>query len=68
MRWVIWKNHNVWGDCLVQYLSDEFQNVYMQALDSTMCEETVFWDLNYSLEYQEMGTDQIMYKVSQVSP
>ena len=33
-----------------------------------MCEETVFWDLNYSLDYHEMGTDQIKYKVSQVSP
>ena len=40
----------------------------LQALDSTMCEETVFWDLNYSLEYQDMGTDQIKYKVSQVIP
>ena len=32
-----------------------------------MCEETVFWDMNYSLEYKEIGTDQIMMKVSQLS-
>merc|ERR1712106_1095627 len=38
-----------------------------EALDSTMCEETVFWDLNYSLEYEDIGTDQIKYKVSQLS-
>jgi len=38
-----------------------------EALDSTMCEETVFWDMNYSLEYKEIGTDQIMMKVSQLS-
>lgn len=38
-----------------------------EALDSTMCEETVFWDLNYSLDYHEMGTDQIKYKVSQLT-
>ena len=52
----------------VQSLSDDYQNDVMQALDSTMCEETVFWDLNYSMEYQDMETDQIKYKVSQVSP
>jgi len=38
-----------------------------EALNSTMCEETVFWDLNYSLEYHDMGTDQIKYKVSQLA-
>jgi hypothetical protein len=38
-----------------------------EALDTTMCEETVFWDMNYSLEYQDMGTDQIKYKVSQLA-
>lgn len=38
-----------------------------EALDATMCEETVFWDLNYSLDYHEMGTDQIKYKVSQLA-
>ncbi len=27
-----------------------------------MCEETVFWDLNYCLHYTAIGTDQIKKK------
>jgi len=38
-----------------------------EALDTTMCEETVFWDMNYSLEYNEIGTDQIKNKVAQLA-
>ena len=38
----------------------------MQALDSTMCEETVYWDLNYSLRYQSAGTQHIKAKVAEL--
>jgi hypothetical protein len=34
----------------------------IQALETTMCEETIFWDLNYCLTYTAMGTDQIKKK------
>ena len=38
-----------------------------QALDSTMCEETVFWDQNYALQYKHLGTDQIQAKVAELA-
>ncbi|XP_023321575.1 uncharacterized protein LOC111696254 [Eurytemora carolleeae] len=28
-----------------------------EVLESTLCDETVFWDLNYSLVYADLGTD-----------
>ena len=31
-----------------------------------MCEDTVFWDLNYAMQYKEMGTAEIMIKVLKV--
>ena len=31
-----------------------------------MCEETVYWDLNYSLLYQEAGTQHIKAKVTEL--
>jgi len=37
-----------------------------EALDSTMCEETVFWDLNYSIVYSEIGTDDLRSKVTRL--
>ena len=36
------------------------------ALDTTMCEETVYWDLNYSLRYQAAGTQPVRDKVAQL--
>jgi len=38
-----------------------------EALDSTMCDETVYWDLNYSLQYQHYGTEHIKAKVSELT-
>lgn len=34
-----------------------------ETLDDTMCEETVFWDLNYSMVYEDIGTENIRKKV-----
>ena len=31
-----------------------------------MCEETVYWDLNYSLLYQPIGTEHIKAKVTEL--
>ena len=31
-----------------------------------MCEDTVFWDLNYAMEYKELGTGEVMTKVLKV--
>ena len=31
-----------------------------------MCEETVFWDLNYAMQYRALGTGDIMGKVLKV--
>ena len=31
-----------------------------------MCEETVFWDLNYAMQYRALGTGDIMVKVLKV--
>ena len=28
-----------------------------------MCEDTVFWDLNYAMTFKELGTSAIMHKV-----
>jgi len=35
-----------------------------QALDLTLCDETVYWDLNYSLEYSAIGTEFLRNKVT----
>lgn len=37
-----------------------------EALEATMCEETIFWDLNYCLTYAAFGTDQIKKKVCEL--
>ena len=37
-----------------------------EALDSTMCEETIYWDLNYSGRYQAKGTQHIREKVAEL--
>ena len=34
-----------------------------QTLHRTMCEDTVFWDLNYAIKYKSLGTDEIRNKV-----
>ena len=38
-----------------------------QALDATMCDESVYFDLNYSLQYSAFGTDHIKGKVSELT-
>lgn len=38
-----------------------------QTIHNTMCEETVFWDLNYSIKYRALGTEDIRTKVLKVS-
>jgi len=62
-RNLLWR---LWHIAKVLQMNHLFE-LCSEALNSTMCEETVFWDLNYSLEYQDMGTDQIKYKVSQLA-
>ena len=31
-----------------------------------MCEDTVFWDLNYAIKYKALGTDDVRTKVLKV--
>jgi hypothetical protein len=40
---------------------------FMQTIDETMCEDTVFWDLNYSIQYKSLGVGDTMSKVLKVS-
>ncbi len=35
-------------------------------MHKTMCEETVFWDMNYSIKYKALGTEEIRTKVLKV--
>ena len=37
-----------------------------RTIHDTMCEETVFWDLNYAMQYRALGTGDIMVKVLKV--
>ena len=37
--------------------------LHSQTLYKTMCEDTVFWDLNYAMTFKELGTSAIMHKV-----
>ena len=39
---------------------------YFQTLHGTMCEDTVFWDLNYAIKYKTLGTEEIRSKVLKV--
>jgi len=34
-----------------------------ETLHETMCEDTVFWDLNYAIKYKSLGTEEIRSKV-----
>ena len=38
----------------------------LQTLHETMCEDTVFWDLNYAIKYKSLGTEEIRSKVLKV--
>ena len=51
-----------WGS-----LWDFFIKILFQAIDATMCDETVYFDLNYSLQYSSFGTDHIKAKVSELT-
>jgi len=62
-RNLLWR---LWQIAKVLHMNHLFE-LCSEALDTTMCEETVFWDLNYSLEYQEIGTDHIKQKVAQLT-
>ena len=48
-------------------LSDFFSKILFQAIDTTMCDETVYFDLNYSLQYSDFGTDHIKAKVTDLA-
>ncbi len=34
----------------------------LQTLHKTLCEDTVFWDLNYGMLFEALGTAEIMDK------
>ena len=38
-----------------------------QTLDRTMCEDTVFWDLNYAMKYKSLVSENILTKVLKVN-
>ena len=38
-----------------------------RTLHKTMCEDTVFWDLNYAMQYKDMGTGEIRAKALALS-
>ena len=40
--------------------------LFLQTLHNTMCEDTVFWDLNYAMQYKDMGTAEIRAKALKV--
>ena len=40
--------------------------ILLQTLDRTMCEETVFWDLNYAMKYKSLVSENILAKVLKV--
>ena len=40
---------------------------FFQTIDDTMCEDTVFWDLNYSIQYKSLGVGDTMTKVLKVT-
>ena len=37
-----------------------------QTLHGTMCEDTVFWDLNYAIKYRALGTEEIRSRVLKI--
>jgi len=59
LLWRLWQLAHTLG---TQHL---FQ-MCTEALHGTMCEESVFWDLNYSIQYWEIGTEEIRLKVNQL--
>jgi len=59
LLWRLWQLAHTLG---TQHL---FQ-MCTEALHGTMCEESVFWDLNYSIQYWEIGTEEIRMKVNQL--
>ena len=44
----------------------EQNQILLQTLDRTMCEETVFWDLNYAMKYKSLVSENILDKVLKV--
>eukprot|EP00096_Caligus_rogercresseyi_P013114 TRINITY_DN5778_c0_g1_i2.p1 TRINITY_DN5778_c0_g1~~TRINITY_DN5778_c0_g1_i2.p1 ORF type:complete len:433 (-),score=79.48 TRINITY_DN5778_c0_g1_i2:337-1548(-) len=45
---------------------DHLAQMTAETIDETMCEDTVFWDLNYSMQFNEMGLDHIKEKVLKI--
>lgn len=39
---------------------------FFQTLHKTMCEDTVFWDLNYAIKYKALATQDIRNKVLKI--
>ncbi len=37
-----------------------------QTLHDTLCEDTVFWDLNYGMQFEALGTGEIMDRALKV--
>jgi len=37
-----------------------------KTLHGTMCEDTVFWDLNYAIKYRALGTEEIRSRVLKI--
>ncbi|TRY61028.1 hypothetical protein TCAL_09131 [Tigriopus californicus] len=42
---------------------DHLTTLCAQTIHQTMCDDTVFWDLNYAMQYKELGTEEVMEKV-----
>jgi len=61
-RNLLWR---LWHLARILQISHLFQ-LCSEALDSTICDETVFWDLNYSMKYKEVGTDTFRNKVNKL--
>nr|XP_040572543.1 uncharacterized protein LOC121121643 isoform X1 [Lepeophtheirus salmonis]XP_040572544.1 uncharacterized protein LOC121121643 isoform X1 [Lepeophtheirus salmonis] len=45
---------------------DHLSQITSETLDETMCEDTVFWDLNYSMQFNEMGLEHLKQKVLKI--
>merc|ERR1740129_2008095 len=62
-RNLLWR---LWEVAKLLQMSHLFE-LCCEAIDATMCDETVYFDLNYSLQYSAFGTDHIKAKVSELT-
>ena len=62
-RNLLWRLWHASKALEMEYLS----GLCARTIHDTMCEETVFWDLNYAMQYRALGTGgEIMVKVLKV--